>query len=193
MAFVKIDGLEDDPEDSSAFFHVSKETSDFVVCKSPQKLKILLTALQPGLQVHFVSDGDWSIHDLTMELIKKYKPVELFITTYAIREFPVRQLVLAQERKEISSLKMLLDVRAKMRTPEVFQLANMNANQIYLTSIHAKVTVIRSDTRCVSIVGSQNWTQNPRIEAGVISLDPAVADFHINWIQNVMDKSEIFE
>src|SRR4051812_47429537 len=126
MAFVTISKSVERPEETGTFFHASDDASDFVVCKSPDKLKLLLSALQPAKQIHFVSDGDWSIHDLTMELLKKYKPAELYITTYALREFPVRQLVLAQERKEIMSLKMLLDVRAKMRTPEVFQLANLN-------------------------------------------------------------------
>jgi hypothetical protein len=179
--------------DDKPFFKESSEGSDFVICKSPDKLKALLDTLQQDKQVHFISDGDWSLHDMTMELLKKYKPAELYITTYAIREFPVRQLVLAQERREIICLKMLLDVRAKMRTPEVYQLANMNANKISLTSIHAKVTVIKSTAGCVTIVGSQNWTQNPRIEAGVVSLEPAVAEFHINWIEKAMENAEIFE
>ena len=139
-----------------------------------------------------MSDGDWSMHDLLMELVKQYQPAELYITTYALREFPVRQLIMAMDRKEISSVNMLLDYRAKARTPEVFQLASMNMNKIFLTSIHAKVTVMRSAKGSIAIVGSANWTQNPRIEAGVISLDDEVAKFHINWIEKIMDNAEIF-
>ena len=168
------------------------ETEDFVICKSPDKLQQLLNSLVPGKQLHYVSDGDWSMHDMAIELLKIYKPAELYITTYALREFPVRQLILAQDRKDLLSVKMLLDYRAKARTPEVFQLASMNMNAIYLTSIHAKVTVIRSAAGCVTIVGSANWTQNPRIEAGVVSLSPDVANFHIDWIEKVMSNAEIF-
>lgn len=179
--------------DKNSFIYSTTKVSDFVICKSPDKLKLLLESLQPGKQTFYVSDGDWSMNDLVMELLKKYQPAEVYITTYALRELPVRQLILAQERHEIFSLKMLVDVRAQIRTPEVFQLAKLNATQIFLTSIHAKVTVIRSLAGCVSIVSSANWTQNPRIEAGVITLDNDVADFHINWIQKVMDNAEIFE
>lgn len=192
MALVTTKQVNDD-ESSLEPISATDFSNDFVVCKSPDKLKALLNALQEGKSVHYVSDGDWSMHDLVMELLKKYKPAELWITTYAIREFPVRQLVLAQERKELLCVKMLLDYRAKMRTPEVFQLANMNLNQICLTSIHAKVCVIRSAAGTMAIVGSANWTSNPRIECGVITTDPSIANFHINWIEKVMSNAEIFE
>jgi len=189
MGFVKttVTAEKEDP-----FFFSSPADDDFVICKSPGKLKRLLDALQECKQLQYVSDGDWSTHDLVMELLKVYKPAELYITTYALRELPVRQLILAQERKEILSVKMLLDYRAKVRTPEVFQLAAQNINRIGLTNIHAKVTVLRSDQGCVSIVGSANWTTNPRIECGVISLHEAAAAFHINWIEKVIDNAELF-
>ena len=179
--------------DPKGVIHSTNDMVDFVMCKGPDKLKILLQAIQPGKQVHYVSDGDWSMHDLVMELLKKYKPADLFMTTYALREFSVRQLILAQERKELISVNMLVDHRAKVRTPDVFNLASMNVNRIFLTAIHAKVAVIRSPQGFVSIVGSANWTQNPRIESGVVSLDEGVANFHINWIEKVIDNAEIFK
>ncbi len=186
MAFVKTGKVEQQTNFDDSV-RVLDEPEDFVLCKNPHKLERLT-----GKSTHYISDGDWSMHDLVMQLLQTYKPAELFITTYALREFPVRQLILAQERKELLCVKMLLDYRAKARTPEVFQLAEMNMNKIYLTSIHAKVTVLRSAAGCVSIVGSANWTQNPRVEAGVITLDKNVAEFHINWIEKIMDNAEIF-
>lgn len=175
------------------FLHLATLPDDFVICKNPEKLQILLNKITPGKSFHYVSDGDWSMHDLVMELLKKYTNAELYITTYALREFPVRQLILAQEKGDIKSIKMLLDYRAKTRTPEVFQLASMNVGAIFLTSIHAKVTVIKSPAGYISIVGSANWTQNPRVECGVISLNKELAEFHINWIEKIMCNAEIFE
>lgn len=191
MAFVKtkIDAPADDADE---FLFSSSEISDLVICKSPEKLQILLNSIAPGKQIHYVSDGDWSMHDLVMLLLKRYQPADLFITTYALREIPVRQLIMAAERKELVSVNMLIDYRAKSRTPEVFQLASMNINKIYLTNVHAKVTVLRAPGGSISIVGSANWTQNPRIECGVISTDISLANFHINWIEKVMSNAEIF-
>jgi hypothetical protein len=128
-----------------------------------------------------------------MQLLKQYKPADLFMTTYAIREFPIRQLTMAMDRKELLSVNMVLDYRAKVRTPEVYQLANMNVNKIHLSAVHAKVTVMHSCKGCITIIGSCNLTSNPRIEAGVITMNEDVAAFHINWIQKLMDNAEIFE
>lgn len=191
MAFVKIPTVKDS-DDQYESLHSSQEGNDFVICKSPDKLKRLLSSLEKGKQTHYVSDGDWSMHDIIVELLKQYRPAELYLSTYAIREFAIRQLIMAMERKDLISVNMLLDYRAKTRTPEVFQLASMNMSKIFLTSIHAKVTVLRCAHGNITIVGSANWTQNPRIECGVISLDDSVAQYHINWMQKIMSNAELF-
>jgi hypothetical protein len=190
MAFVKTNKVEQSKDED--FFIAGSGNEDFVICKSPDKLKRLLSALHPDRDVHYISDGDWSLHDLIMQLLKEYRPAELFLTTYAIREFSIRQLIMAMDRKELTAINMLLDYRAKVRTPEVYQLANMNVNKICLMAIHAKITVMRSPKGCVTIVGSTNLTSNPRVEAGVISLNPGVAAFYINNIQKLMNNAEIF-
>lgn len=192
MAFVKTIEIKKEL-DENTYLHASEQPEDFVICKNPDKLAALLTKLNKDKQLHYVSDGDWSTHDLINQLLKQLKPAELFLTTYAIREFSIRQLVMAIERKELLSVNMIADYRAKMRTPEVYQLAANTMNKICLHSIHAKVTVLRSPHGCATIVGSSNLTSNPRIEAGVISLDTEVANFHINWITKIMENAEIFE
>jgi len=140
-----------------------------------------------------VSDGDWSMHDLVMELLKKYKPADLWITTYALRETYVRQILMAQDRGDLNKVKMVLDYRAKVRTPEVFQLAANNINQICLTAIHAKATILKTKDHYISIIGSANWTSNPRIEAGVVTMDKTIGKFNVDWIEKVMNDAEPFK
>lgn len=167
--------------------------ADCIICKDPAKLVAVLASAVNEKAIHFVSDGDWSTADLVMLLLQKFQPADLFFTTYAIRETQVRQLVLAKERGELSSISMLIDYRANVRTPEAFQLAAMNATAIYLTAIHAKVCVIKTADACITINGSSNWTTNPRIESGVITLNANVGAFHIDWIKKVMQNAEIFK
>lgn len=194
MALIKTENINTlSSEEDEMFFIDDNNKADFVICKSPHKLKKLIDALQHSNNIHYISDGDWSMHDLVIELLKQMPQSTLYITTYALREFPVRQLILAMERKDIAHVNMLIDYRAKARTPEVYQLANMNFNRIYLTSVHAKVCVIENKTCSISIVGSANWTQNPRIEAGVISKEKHIAEFHINWIEKAINNGELFE
>ena len=167
--------------------------ADCIICKDPAKLVAVLTEAVAEKAIHFVSNGDWSTADLVMMLIERYKPADLFFTTYAIRETQVRQLVLAKDRGDLSSITMLIDYRANVRTPEAFQLAAMNATAIYLTAIHAKVCVLKTPGVCITINGSSNWTTNPRIESGVITLNANVGEFHIDWIKKVMQNAEIFK
>lgn len=175
------------------FLHIDDDAEDFVLCKNPDKLKRLIDAVEKGGLIHFVSDGDWSMHDLVIELLKKYAPAEIFFSTYALREFSVRQLITALEKKHLIGVNILIDAKARARTPQVIQLAEMNVNRIRLTSIHAKVCIIRSPKGYVSINASANWTTNPRIESGTISTNEKVALFHIDWMEKIMDNAEIFE
>ena len=166
--------------------------ADFVLCRGPEKLKMLLDKLQPGTTTYYLSDGDFSMQDMVIELLKKYRPAEVYINTYSLRELAVRQLILAMERGDISSINMLLDYRAPVRTMQVYEMAKMNFASIYLISIHAKITVLKSVAGCVTIVGSQNWTVNPKIESGTVSLNEELADWYIKHFKKIMCDAKIF-
>jgi hypothetical protein len=191
MAFIEINHL--NKKDDSSHMQTVKEPTQFVICKSPGKLKLLLEAITPGMTVHYVSKGDWSMHDLVMQLVKTLGPSEIFFTTYALRETPIRQLVMGLQNGSITAIKMLVDTRAKIRTPEVFEMAKMNFCQIGQLNIHAKVCVIKSTKGSVCITGSANWTANPKIEAGVVSMNNELAEFHISWINKLINDADIFK
>lgn len=164
-----------------------------IICKSPDKVKQLVKALSEDKIIHFISKGDWSMHDLIIELLNNYYPAELYFTTYALRELSVRQLLQALEKKRLLAVHILIDTKARSRTPDVIQLAEMNLNRVYLTSIHAKVAILKTADSIISINGSANWTTNPRIEAGTISTNKSVGEFHINWMEKIMKDAQIFE
>lgn len=180
MAFIKTTTLT--TASNTAAFGFSNNTALGVACKNPEKLKNLLQAIAPGKDVHFVSESCWNLHDLVLSLAKKYAPVKMYLSTYAIRETPIRQLVLALQDGIITELNMLLDYRAQVRTPEVYQLANLNCTRIGLKAVHAKVCVLIGEGCSIAIVGSANFTTNPKIEAGVVSFHPETANFHKEWI-----------
>ena len=173
--------------------HISSLTTESaVICKKPEKLHAITKSITQKHTTHFVSRGDWSMHDLVLELIRLHGPATLYISTYAIREYPVRQLVMAMETGSIKAIYMLLDYRAKVRTPEVFQLAKLNMANIYQIAIHAKVCVIQCPDISFTILGSANWTTNPKIEAGIVTTSSEVADFHVKWMLKIMDNAQIF-
>ena len=190
MAIIKTITTEVDDEE---FICLDTDIEDTIICKNPDKVKTLVKAMKPGTIIHFVSKGDWSMHDLIVELLNKYYPAELYFTTYALRDLSVKQLINALSKKKLTAIHLLIDFKAKSSTPEVELLTRMNVNRICLTSIHAKVAVLRTADHYISINSSANWTVNPRIESGTISMSKQVGKFHIDWMEKRFDNAEIFE
>lgn len=193
MAIIETFRLNKQPEDNRPFFHSSDEEEITVVCKHPEKLMLLVQSIQPGKIVHFISEGSWSMINLVIELLKTHNPAVLYFTTYALREFSVKQLIIALQKKQLIAINILIDSKAKARTPDAFKLAEMNASRIFLTNIHAKVCVIQTPEATISINASANWTTNPRIESGTITMNEEVGKFHIEWMEKIMNHAEVFK
>jgi hypothetical protein len=180
-------------DDNGDHLFSTGNSTDFVVCKAPEKLMKIVNAVKSGVTTFFLSDGYWSMHDLVLRLLQQFNPAELYITTYAIREQSIRAILLAKDDKLISNVNMLLDQRATVRTPEVYQLAKHNFAKVTLAAVHAKVTILKHPEGCVSIVGSSNWTNNPKLESGVVSTDEALGNWYIDNIKKMIDGSSIFK
>ncbi len=173
--------------------HSIDDGMDFVICKNPERLQLLLDKIQPGKSTFFISKGDWSMHDMIMPLLNKYQPAELFVTTYAIREFSIRQLLTAIENKWLTKVTMVLDHRASIRTAEVYHLARSNFAKIFLTAVHAKICVLKHPAGTLTVMASANWTSNPKIETGVVSMNESLGNWYIDHIKKISDGATIFD
>lgn len=142
--------------------------------------------------VQFSTAGAWSLHQLLEFILLKIGPSKMWMTTWTITEEPMRALLDMINRGLITDLHAVLDYRIEKNKPEAFQLASGLISKIKLTKCHAKVLVLRNQTWNVTIIGSANFSKNPRIEAGVIFTDSATAEFNSNWIDEVIDGKEVF-
>jgi hypothetical protein len=163
-----------------------------IVARRPDRLKSIVDLLEHNDEVHYVSDGEWNLHDFFNAMLQRMKPCELWLTTYAIYEFPIRQIVLAQQAGELTAVHMVIDSRAKVRMPATYALAKNIANRIMLTGCHAKVMILRNEQQSLTLITSQNWTNNPRIEVGFASKKKELADFHMSWIDKKLNNGELF-
>ena len=150
--------------------------------KANEKLHQVFGKVIDGQSVHYASLGDWSTHDLLFFLLEQTGPARVYFTTWAISEYAIRQLYQFIEHGLILELKGIFDYRNGIRKPAELQFLQKITTDIKAAKCHAKVTVIENDNWGISVVGSANYTRNPRIEAGVLCCDKTVAAFHRDWI-----------
>lgn len=155
---------------------------------STKALDAVIGKLTPNCHLHFMSKGEWSMHELLSYLLQQTGPARVYITTWTITEDPVAKLFLMKEQGLIQELHCILDYRIKDRKPKPFQFLEQTADRILLTKCHAKVTVIENETWQVAIIGSANYSKNPRIEAGIICTDKQISQFHKSWIEQQFDE-----
>ena len=164
-----------------------------IIGKANEKLHQVFGKVVDGQSVHYASLGDWSTHDLLFFLLEQTGPARVYFTTWAISEYAIRQLYGFIEHGLILELKGIFDYRNGIRKPAELQFLQKITTDIKAAKCHAKVTVIENDHWGISVVGSANYTRNPRIEAGVLCCDKTVAAFHRDWILKELSNTSAFD
>jgi hypothetical protein len=156
----------------------------------PNGLPGLFADLETNPCLHFISDGHWSMYDLLLHAVESCDtPSDVYITTYSMTELSARVIAKLKDSGKIKTLHLLMDYKSKMRYPQVDQLIRNVATSIGLTHLHAKVLVVMSGTKSITVIGSANWTHNPRVETGVIDTSIYIALSHVNWITQKITES----
>lgn len=146
-----------------------------------------------GKTYHFVTGGQWSLHELVGFVLTKTGPANVWLSTWAITENPARAFLSWKESGLISNLYGIFDYKIKEQKSATFNLCENFFTKIHLTKCHAKVVVIRNNEWGVSISTSANLTRNPRIERGIICVSETVADSDINWMNAIMSNEKYFK
>ena len=157
------------------------------VCKT-RKLNEVKKTLPDNDFIHWVSNGDWSMHELLLLCLSITGPANVYISSYAFSEKPARIIADLKNKGHIQELHCLIDSRIDVRSAGAFQLVQGCATTCKLVNTHAKVTVIENETHQIAIVCSANYTTNERYEAGYISKLPELAAFNKEWITDEIAK-----
>lgn len=72
-------------------------------------------------------------------------------------------------------------------SPKPFQML-AGSFEYRCTSVHAKVALIWNDIWRISIITSQNATDNPKLERGIIYTDPKVFEFDFNTLSDEFNR-----
>lgn len=134
--------------------------------------------IEMGTNVHYYSFGNFNLVRLIVYLLKQTGPAHVFMSSYSFSTKSINQLHNLLEKQNILSFKVLLDNRVRSISPKPFQLISTMFNY-RCTSVHAKTALIYNDNFQISIVTSQNATDNPKMERGIIFTDPLVFQFDL--------------
>jgi hypothetical protein len=163
------------------------------IFKNYQKIEDLFPDLEPGTNIHFVSEVDWSNHELIAHLLTITGPANIWFTTFALSEAAARILLKLKQNNQILEMTALVDFRAQNRHPEAYHLAKSLMANIRQYPNHSKVTVIENNDWQIVINSSANFTNNMRIESGIICVNTGATTFYKNWINNLIIHGELFE
>lgn len=185
MLFKLGDVKKEEQNNSDGGSAIAGETHSF---PSSGKLEETLELVKINSCVHWVSDGDWSMHDLLIGLLSVTGRADVYLSSYAFSEYPARLIADHVERKIIKSLFCLIDKRLDVRSASALAIIKNIATRLELVNTHAKVTVIEGELMTLTVIGSANYTTNKRYERGIIIEGAAAAAFDKNWMLNAFKK-----
>lgn len=155
---------------------------------SVTSLRETIGQLASGQIIPFMTHGAWSLHQLLEYVLLQTGPAKVNFTTWTITEDPMRAVLSLIDRGLITELQAIFDYRIEKRKPEAFQFASQIVSNIKLTKCHAKVMAIENEGWTVTVIGSSNFSKNPRLEAGVIFTDEQTCRFTTEWITDEIQK-----
>jgi hypothetical protein len=150
------------------------------------ELKSVLNLLTMDATVYWVSDGNWSMHQLLIGILNMVGAAHVTISSYAMSETPARILSQLKDLGKIITLRCVLDNRVDVRSAGSLQLIKSISNDFSLVDTHAKVTLIKNDDWSISVVGSANYTENKRYEAGIVTTSTNAYDMNDRWITKAL-------
>lgn len=153
----------------------------------------VLGAIRPGEALHVVSAGEWSAHDMIAHIAEQIGPAALWFMTWSISETGVRGLLQSRAAGHITTIRAVVDWRVLVRNRDATQLCRAQADAYRVAPCHAKVYLLQGPNMHVSIVGSANLTNNPRLECSVITEDREVFAFYRDAIEATLARATHWE
>jgi len=153
------------------------------IADSERALTRAIGQLENGREHHFYSWGNFNLVRLISYLIKQTGPANVFMTSYSFSQKSIEQLQNRISKGEILSFRVILDNRVRVMSPKPFQMIASSFDYRCI-SVHAKVALLWNDAWKISIVTSQNATDNPKLERGTIFTDEQVFNFDLKVLEN---------
>ncbi|MFZ4401479.1 MAG: hypothetical protein ACOYO1_15695 [Bacteroidales bacterium] len=152
--------------EKSGVFHANK---DVLLTK-------IIGDILPGKTIHFYSWANFNLVKLILFVLKQTGPADILMTSYSFSQKSIESLNSYKKSGLIKNIQVLIDNRVRVMSPKPFQML-ISSFDYRCTSVHAKVALIWNEKWNITIVTSQNATDNPKLERGIIFTDKSIFDF----------------
>lgn len=140
-----------------------------------------------GQEKHFWSFGNFNMMRLVFWLLEQIGSAEIIMSTYSISPKTLQGVINRKEKGVIRDIRFIVDNRVRSISPKPFDLLVSNFDYKCI-SIHAKVACIWNEEWKISVVSSQNATDNPKMERGVIYTNHQVFDFDKKVLEDAFER-----
>lgn len=127
-----------------------------------------LTTLENNTVTLLSSEGEWSLHDLLHLLLSFTGSADVSIASFSISEEAVRCFFSELECDKIKTLNCLLDYTMRSHKIDLMLFLEIVATDVRTSPNHSKIILIENDTWKVAVIGSANFTPNPRLEIACV-------------------------
>ncbi len=160
------------------------------VDKPDSPLTKAIGELVQGKTILYYSYGNFNLVRLILYIIKQTGAVHAFMTSYSFSQKSIEAIQRQIELNNLLSFKVIVDNRVRSLSPKPFQML-MQSFDYRCSSIHAKVALLWNDKWKISIVTSQNATDNPKLERGTIFTDDSIFNFDLNALTNEFNSGNL--
>jgi len=147
-----------------------------------------LQNLEANVTFPYVSEGEFSQHQLLEFLLTHTDAAQVQIASFSITEVAIRSFLNLIEKKYINNLTCIFDLSVRRHRLGLLYFMNNVVNSIALTKNHSKLILIKNLHWEITVVSSANFNVNDKIEAGVISTEKRFYDFYLKQFNNWFNK-----
>lgn len=169
---------------SALVFSTSKNPALFDLSANKKVIESQLGNLAEGEAKYFVSRAHWNLHEIVQHFANQIDKPDLLFTTWAMKEQPARAILDMRNRGIIGEVHCLISDRMPGNDRQALHLLEGILSGSRQMKLHAKVACLLSKDEGITILGSANWSANPRIEAGVAVKNRGLTVEFSNWIKD---------
>lgn len=159
--------------------------------KKRDSLKKALTRLpEPNEECHIIGEGTYDFFTwipVIQDIVAV--PLQLYASTWTMNRDNVVELFDLFDSGKLSSISILTGLYFQQRESSVFSslITGIRKRQQRYTCFknHTKITLLSHADLHLCIMGSANFTANPRTEQYIMVNDRQVFDFYRNWFEEM--------